>query len=280
MKTTTTPPAFLYGTAWKEENTKTLVTRALNHGFTGFDTANQRKHYHEAAVGDAIQQACDQGLKRNQLFLQTKFTFLRGQDNRLPYDPRASVAEQVEQSFQSSLEHLHTDYVDSYLLHGPMLNEGLSEVDMAAWVAMEKLYHSGQARSIGVSNFSARQLEELNYHAGIKPAFVQNRCFAATGWDQEVRAVCRRHGITYQGFSLLTANPMVSQHPNFQTIVQRTGLTPAQAIFQATQKMGILPLTGTSDVKHMQEDWQCQHTKLTDEDVETIEQLMVSPDLP
>lgn len=273
-------PSFLYGTAWKEENTQALVTQALNNGFTGIDTANQRKHYHEAAVGKAIQQAFDQGLERKQLFLQTKFTFLPGQDNRLPYDPRASVAKQVEQSFQSSLEHLYTDYLDSYLLHGPMFREGLSDADIEAWVAMEKLYHSGQARTIGVSNFSARQLEGLNHHAGIRPAFVQNRCFAVSGWDKEVRTVCQRHGITYQGFSLLTANPMVSQHPDFQAIVQRTGLTPAQVIFQAAQKMGILPLTGTSDVKHMQEDLQCQHIYLTDEEVEVIEQLLVSPDLP
>ena len=56
---------------------------------------------------------------RDDLFLQTKFTYRRGQDHRLPYDPVASLSVQVAQSMASSLEHLGTDYVDSYVLHGP-----------------------------------------------------------------------------------------------------------------------------------------------------------------
>src|SRR6185503_18404648 len=89
-------PRFLYGTAWKEDQTQRLTELALQQGFRGIDTANQRKHYHEAAVGAGIAAAIQRGIvRREEVFLQTKFTFQAGQDHRLPYDPRASVATQV-----------------------------------------------------------------------------------------------------------------------------------------------------------------------------------------
>ena len=80
-------PRFLYGTAWKEERTQRLTELALRQGFRGIDTANQRRHYHEAAVGKAIAASVASGLvTRDDLFVQTKFTFRGGQDHRLPYD--------------------------------------------------------------------------------------------------------------------------------------------------------------------------------------------------
>ncbi|MET0792761.1 MAG: aldo/keto reductase, partial [Polyangiaceae bacterium] len=112
-------PKLLYGTAWKEERTQALTALALSAGFRGVDTANQRKHYVEVGVGQAVQAAIGAGLvTRAELFLQTKFTLQGGQDHRLPYDPKAPIATQVEQSLRSSLEHFATDSVDSFLLHG------------------------------------------------------------------------------------------------------------------------------------------------------------------
>src|SRR6059058_3926978 len=120
-------PRFLYGTAWKENETQRLTELALRQGFRGIDTANQRRHYDEAAVGEAVAAAIASGLvARGDLFLQTKFTFRPGQDHRLPYDPEAPVADQVAQSFASSLGHLGTDVIDSYVLHGPSTRPGLA----------------------------------------------------------------------------------------------------------------------------------------------------------
>src|SRR5262245_16049673 len=113
-------PRFLYGTAWKEDETERLTALAIRQGFRGIDTANQRRHYYEAAVGRAIATAVDSGmLQRDDLFLQTKFTFREGQDHRLPYDPGAPIPIQVEQSLAKSLEHLGTEVIDTYVLHGP-----------------------------------------------------------------------------------------------------------------------------------------------------------------
>src|SRR5947209_6639533 len=188
-------PRFLYGTAWKEDETQRLTALALRQGFRGIDTANQRRHYHEAAVGQAVAAAVASGLvTRDELFLQTKFTFRRGQDDRLPYDPAAPIVLQVAQSCASSREHLGTDVIDSYLLHGPTQRAGLAPADWEAWRAMEALHDSGQVRLLGVSNFTLEQLQRLCQQARVRPRFVQNRCYAAQGWDQRIREFCATHG--------------------------------------------------------------------------------------
>lgn len=263
-------PSFFYGTAWKEERTEALTRLALAAGFRAIDTANQRKHYYEAAVGDAVAAS---GLGRTELFLQTKFTYARGQDHRLPYDKRVAPAEQVAQSFQSSLEHLQTHYVDSYVLHGPSLAEGLNDADWEVWRAMGALQREGKTHLVGVSNVSLAQLEQLVKGGEARPAFVQNRCYARTGWDRAIRAFCRARDIAYQGFSLLTANRRELDHPAFARLVARTGRTRAQVVFRFALQVGMIPLTGTSDPAHMSEDLGAYDFELTPEDIDTIERV-------
>jgi diketogulonate reductase-like aldo/keto reductase len=263
-------PWFLYGTAWKEDETERLVRLALDAGFRGIDTANQRKHYHEAGVGAALAAS---KIARDELFLQTKFTFRDGQDHRLPYDPDADVATQVRQSFAKSLEHLGVDTIDSYVLHGPSRRRGLGAADWEAWGAMEALHGSGMTGALGISNVAIDQLEELVTSARVQPAFVQNRCYAATGWDYYVRAFCRARGIVYQGFSLLTANMRELRGDAFREIVVRTGRTPAQIVFRFALQVGMLPLTGTTDPEHMREDLGAFDFQLSAEDVSTIERI-------
>src|SRR5262245_24943477 len=225
-------PRFLYGTARREDATQRLPELALRQGFRGIDTANQRKHYHEAAVGQGIADAVRAGVvKREELFLQTKFTFRGGQDHRLPYDPSAPISVQVEQSFASSLEHLGTDTIDSYVLHGPSTRAGLAATDWDAWRAMEAIHASGRARLLGVSNVTLEQLQELCRSAKVRPRFVQNRCYAARGWDRPIRAFCAANGIVYQGFSLLTGNRDVLVHPHVVRIATHHDRTPAQIVF-------------------------------------------------
>lgn len=264
-------PTFLYGTAWKEDRTEELVRQALAAGFRGLDTANQRRHYHEAGVGRALAGAFEDGtLSRDDVFLQTKFTHLAGQDHRLPYDARAPVADQVAQSFRSSLEHLGVERIDSYVLHGPSQRPGLADADREAWRAMEAVHEGGGARLLGVSNVTDEQLEELYDLARVKPAFVQNRCFARAGWDAAVRRVCERRDVVYQGFSLLTANPEVVGHPALRAVAGRHGATVPQIVFAFALAIGIVPLTGTTDPRHMTEDLGVYELRLTDEEVREI----------
>jgi len=274
---TADPGPFLYGTAWKEDRTQALVELALQQGFRGIDTANQRKHYYEAAVGKAVGAAIASKLvKRDDLFLQTKFTFQNGQDHRLPYDPAAPIATQVQQSFASSLEHLGVETIDSYLLHGPSQRVGLGDDDWSAWRAIEAIHGSGRARFVGVSNVNLAQLEELCRGAKVHPAYVQNRCYASRGWDRGVREFCRANNIVYQGFSLLTANSDALSHPEVVRIARSYRQTPSQIVFRFAIGAGMLPLTGTSSAAHMREDLEAVKTLLQPDEVARIDHLLAS----
>ena len=266
-----TIPSFMYGTAWKKEATTQLVQLAVASGFRAIDTANQLIHYQEALVGEALQALERQGIERRSLFLQTKFTPVGGQGGQPPYDPGADITTQVKQSFDGSLAHLRTDYVDSYVLHAPDSRRGLGAADWEVWAAMEDLYRAGKTKMIGVSNITADQLAELVEQANVKPMVVQNRCFAALGWDREARQICRREKVIYQGFSLLTANREVLIYPEIQKIARRLGVTPAQVIFRFAMQVGMLPLTGTTSEQHMREDLQAEKLSLSSEEVSRIE---------
>lgn len=291
-------PYFLYGTAWKEEQTTECVLRALSAGYRAIDTANQRKHYYEEGVGIALSQAYKTlGLSRGDLFLQTKFTFARGQDHRKPYDENATFQKQVTQSFESSLVHLKTDYLDSFVLHGPSTSVGLVEVDWEVWGAMEALKQEGRVKYLGVSNVNYHQLLELFDHSTVKPTFVQNRCFADTHWDKKIRELCIKSKIIYQGFSLLTANwkflagsfghsegrnvPQLNfseqasenLHPDVARIIRETGKNISQLVFKFTQQMGMLPLTGSRSLDHLKSNLEIADFTLTQEQLQSLENI-------
>jgi diketogulonate reductase-like aldo/keto reductase len=267
-------PEFLYGTAWKKDPTAALTEQALHAGFRGVDTANQLRHYNEAGVGEGLAAAYRAGIvSRSNIFLQTKFTYLHGQDHRLPYDPTASLSVQVAQSLASSLEHLGTDHVDSFLLHGPAMRQGWSSDDAEVWEAMRKERDAGRARLLGVSNVGLHHLQYMMQAQQEGPAFVQNRCFAVTGWDREIRQFCRERGIVYQGFSLLTANLEVLAHPVVTDPAKKFGVTPAQVIFAFARAIGILPLTGTTNGEHMKQDLASGELQLPGKIVQQIERI-------
>jgi len=266
-------PDFIYGTAWKEDRTPALTEQAIRTGFRGIDTANQRRHYFEEGVGQGLAAAYRAGVvTRDDLFLQTKFTYQPGQDHRLPYDPAASLSIQVAQSMASSLDHLATDHIDSYVLHGPSSNHDWTDSDAEVWEAMRKERDAGRAHLLGVSNVSLRHLHQMAAARAELPAFVQNRCYARLGWDRVVRQFCREHKIIYQGFSLLTANQEVLQHPLIASLTSASA-TPAQIVFSFARSIGILPLTGTSNAEHMKQDLASRDVKLPPEAAQAIESL-------
>ena len=262
-------PRILYGTAWKKLQTEGLVRQAIQLGFRGIDTACQPKHYHEAGVGAAIATCLNEGLTRAELYLQTKFTPVSGHDpNQVPYDPGARPAEQVTQSFKVSLRNLQTSYLDCLVLHSPLANAGNTN---EVWQAMEAVVDAGAARQLGISNcYSLETLETLYRSARIKPAVVQNRFYAQTGYDREIRAFCKQRGIIYQSFWTLTANPHVLAHDKVTSLASKYRRTPAQILFRYLTQIDVVPLTGTTSQQHMREDLQIFEFRLTDSERDAL----------
>ena len=176
-------PNMIYGTAWKKENTTNFVFEALKQGFKGIDTACQPKHYKEDLVGLGLLKAYEYGIKREDIFLQTKFTPIDGQDrNNMPYLESDEVEVQVEKSFETSKKNLKTDFIDSYILHSPIYDITKFK---RVWQKMEEFYDKKEVGEIGISN--CYELDVLKYlfnNARIKPKVVQNRFYAQSGYDK------------------------------------------------------------------------------------------------
>ena len=266
-------PRIIYGTAWKKDRTADLVVKAVQTGFRGIDTACQPKHYNEALVGTALQRLKDHGIERKALFLQTKFTPLSGQDPRqVPYDKNSPVELQVAQSFEASKKNLQTEYVDSLVLHSPMAPHVLL---MKVWDAMEKIQKTGGARQLGISNcYNTEVMRSLYADANVKPAVLQNRFYQETGYDANLRHWCSNHGLIYQSFWTLTANPHVLSSNTVRTVAKKYKKTEAQIFFRYLSQSGIVPLTGTTSEQHMREDLSIFDFELSPEDLKNVSLLL------
>jgi diketogulonate reductase-like aldo/keto reductase len=263
----------LYGTAWKKERTADLVALALEKGFRGIDTACQPKHYEEALVGEGLKRFYQTGGKRETLFIQTKFTPLSGQDpQRLPYDANASLEEQIIASCNVSKHNLRTEYLDSLLLHSPLFPYAHLR---RAWRVLEQLCEKGDTRQIGISNcYDLSLLEQLYHDAQIKPAVVQNRFYADTHYDGQLRSWCKEKGLIYQSFWTLSANPHILQSPTLQNIAHQCAKSVEQIFYRYVTHKGMIPLNGTTSSQHMEEDLSIFEFTLDNESMEKIDRLL------
>jgi len=248
-------PFLVYGTAWKKEETARLVSEAVHSGFRFIDTACQPKHYNEPGVGLGwTAAAAELGLQRTDLFLQTKFTSIPGQDpNNIPYDRTASLEAQVAESLQVSLRNLQTPYLDSWVMHSPMPT---IEETMTAYRVMEQAVDDGKALRLGISNcYDYTEFTTIYEMARIKPVVLQNRFYADSNWDQELRKFCSENGIWYQSFWTLTANRDALATPEAREWADSKNLTPQTLLYAYLMSLGYgTPLDGTTNQQHMKED--------------------------
>ena len=268
-----TTPKFIYGTAWKKEQTTLRVLTAWQAGFRAFDTACQPKHYREDLVGDALVQLMAEGNSRSDFYLQTKFTPVSGQDEQtIPYNPSLPLSQQVEASFKDSQKNLHTDYVDALILHSPI---SPFEHTLEAWQAMENIHYAGSAKQLGISNcYDFNLFKHLYKTVEVKPSIVQNRFYAKTDYDKNLRTFCLAQGIEYQSFWTLTANPHILEHATLMWLTRRLRKTPAQILFRYLIQRGVTPLTGTCDQEHMQEDLAVFEFELSEDDLSSIDAVL------
>ena len=258
-------PQMIYGTAWKKEHSARLVEMALLEGFVGIDTACQPKHYNEFGVGEGLQKALSKGIQRESLFIQTKFTPLRGQDpQNIPYDPKDAISKQVRTSCQVSLQNLGISVIDSLILHSPYPH---FEQTMEAWITLESLVKTGVVRQIGISNcYDLSLFEKIFDTASIPPSILQNRFYKDTNFDISLRAFCKKHNVVYQSFWTLTANPTALRAQPIIDCASKYNKTPEQIFFRYLTQRNIAPLNGTTSPQHMREDLAIFEFEITDED--------------
>jgi len=251
-------PKIIYGSAWKKERTTALVVSAVLSGFRAIDTAGQPLHYREDFVGTALLKLQkEHNINRQQLFLQTKFTPIFGQDTTkpIPYNPSDPISQQVTTSCQTSLKNLHTTYIDSYLLHShfPTIEETLE-----AWHTLMKLQDEGKVRMIGMSNtYDVKILAALQKVRKVQ--VVQNAWYEGNKWDKEVFNFCQQHGIIYQSYWTLSHSPSLVGSSAIAEIAKDSGLTLAQTVLRLAQLKNVVPLSGTTDECHMQQDLEIEN---------------------
>lgn len=148
----------------------------------------------------------------------------------MPYDANAPLERQVEQSVQKSLQNLDVSRIDSLLMHSPMHSD---DDTLRVWRAFEKQVDSGVVSQIGISNiYDFRKFEKLWQSARIKPAVVQNRFYADSGFDVQIRAFCRANEIEYQSFWTLTANPTALKSKIVKSLAAKYKKTVEQILFR------------------------------------------------
>lgn len=267
-------PTIIYGTAWKKEHTANLVEMALLSGFRGIDTAGQPKHYQENLVGEGLLKAYKKGIKRDELYIQTKFTPIDGQDrNNMPYDQEASLDEQITQSFETSKQNLKTDFIDSYVLHSPIFPA--TKLNLA-WNTMETFYDKKEVGQLGISNcYDLDVLQYIYKNSRIKPAVIQNRFYAQTSYDKEIRVWCKEKGIIYQSFWSLTANPHILSSDIISNLAQKYSKTNSQIFYRFLNHIDIVPLIGTTSKEHMLQDIAIYEFELDKNEIESIVSLLI-----
>ncbi|KAK5629348.1 hypothetical protein RRF57_005063 [Xylaria bambusicola] len=254
-------PRLIYGTAWKKEATGDLVFKALKAGFRGVDTAAQPRHYNEALVAAGIREAISKGiLKREDLFIQTKFTPVSGQDlHNMPYDPKAPLEEQVHASVASSLANFTFDnsvnaYIDSLVLHSPPSRE-FSDL-IKVWKTLET-YVPHRIKQLGISNTDLAVVTRLctSPDVSVRPAVVQNRFYPATRWEVDLRAYCRAQRIAFQTFWTLSGNPELLHSAPVQKLAESATISAPVALYALVLGLeGTTVLDGTTSEEHMAED--------------------------
>ncbi|KAI4208167.1 MAG: hypothetical protein LQ348_000306 [Seirophora lacunosa] len=262
-------PPFIYGTAWKDEETANLVHAGLDNGFRALDTAAQPRHYREDLVGQGIEDYLSQDhegvqVRREDLWIQTKFTPLDGHDHdaRLPYTATSSLPSQIRSSVLSSLSHLSfpandpspLPYIDCLLLHSPLST--LSST-LLAWRTLES-FVPDRIHHLGISNVNLNNLELMYDLTNTKPAVVQNRWYAnpADPYDGALRSFCVEKGIVYQAFGVLSENPALLGSEVVGEVARKVGMSREAALYCLLLELGnVVVLNGTSNVERMRSDW-------------------------
>ena len=220
------------------------VRKALKMGYSLVDTANA--YVNERAVGRGIK---DSGIKREDVFLSTKLW-------PSEYENPNAVDE--------TLERLGVDYVDLLYIHQPAGNW------MAGYRQLEKAYKEGKAKSIGISNFEGKYIEELQTKWEIAPQFIQVEAHPYFT-QKELRMTLDKYGIRLMSwYPLGHGDQSLIEEPVFAKLGEKYGKTPAQIILRWHTQMGFAVIPGSKNVGHIRDNLDILDFNLTDDEMAQI----------
>ena len=203
---------------------------AFNEGYRSIDTATV--YGNEKGVGQAIEES---NIPREEIFLTTKVW-----NNDQGYDATLKA-------FQQSMDRLGVDYVDLYLIHWPVKGKYND-----TWKALEKLYHDGRVRSIGVSNFKVHHLEALFKTAKVAPAVNQIELHPYLV-QKELRDFCAQHDIKIEAWSPLGRGAVLGD-PTLIQLGQKYGKSAAQVTLRWHIQYGIITIPKSSRAERIKEN--------------------------
>ena len=190
----------------------------------------------------------------------------------MPYLANDEIEIQVEKSFETSKKNLKTDFLNAYILHSPVYpGSKLQRV----WQKMEEFYDKKEVGALGISNcYDLDVLKYLFNNAKVKSSIVQNRFYAQSGYDKELRAFCKQNNITYESFWSLTANPNILASEVLQNLSVKYQKGVAEIFYRFLNHIDIVPLNGTTSTKHMIEDLKIGEFELTKDEINSILNLL------
>jgi len=221
------------------------VRAALELGYRHIDTA--QAYGNEASVGRALRES---GIPRDEVFITTKF-----------YPGRKDPVAEAEQS----LRRLGVDQLDLYLVHWPQRGP------VWAWPGMERAQERGLARSIGVSNFSADDLDQVTAAGSVTPAVNQIQ-FSAMEYRRGLVEACRRHDVVPEAYSPLGTGRHLTNR-RVAEIAARVGRTPAQVLLRWCLQHGIPIIPKSTHRERIAENSQVFDFTLSDEDMAALDAL-------
>ncbi|CAK8053981.1 aldo/keto reductase [Eupransor demetentiae] len=240
---------------WKSSNTDACnaVRAGIKHGYRLIDTAKQ--YGNQPGVGVGIQKAlAENNLNRKDLFITTKvFNGDQGYQSTLD-------------AFEEQLKQLRLTYVDLYLIHWPVDGKYID-----TWRAMEKLYHEGKVRAIGISNFDEERIQDLLDHTQIMPQVNQME-FNPLVQEKDIMAKMNSIGMTMEAWSPLGGGEALSD-PAVQAIAKDHGKTAAQVILRFDYQMGVITIPKSIHEERLVENSQIDDFELSAAEMDQIKAL-------
>ena len=217
---------------------------ALKMGYSLVDTANA--YVNERAVGRGVR---DSGLKREEVFISTKLW-------PSEYENPNAVDE--------TLERLGVEYVDLLYIHQPAGNW------LAGYRQLEKAYKEGKAKSIGISNFEGKYIEELQTEWELVPQFIQVEAHPYFT-QKELRKTLDKYDIKLMSwYPLGHGDKSLMEEPVFAQLGEKYGKTPAQIILRWHTQMGFVVIPGSKNVAHIKDNLDILDFTLTDDEMAQI----------